>query len=101
TVLIIKVLIMFSVISPSAPVQLPADRVVLGVCITGGWPLWEGVLKTAGQLDQAVAVKRVHCNRAAAVARRVAALVNHNHHHQHVLVLGLVDVTPTESYVDV
>lgn len=91
---------MFSAVPRSAPVQLPSDRVVLTASIptvAGSGDLWEGVLKTEGQNDQAVIIRRVRCRRAAAIARRVASLVNH---HQSVRVLlGLVDVTPTESYV--
>lgn len=78
--------------------MLSTDRVVLGACMDGaGGVLWEGVLHTEGQRDRAVTIKRVLCGGAAAVARRVAALLSRRINAPRVV--GLLDVGPFESYV--
>lgn len=53
--------------------SLCADNIVLGACIyetDRGCFVWEGVMKTAGQHDRAVIVKRVLSADAAVIARR-------------------------------
>ncbi|CUG93190.1 Hypothetical protein, putative [Bodo saltans] len=73
---------------------LSADRVVLGEETGSDGGLWEGVLKTAGQRNRAVAIKRVFGSDAASRIRHdIRQLLSRRR------VVGLVDVTPTESYV--
>lgn len=80
------------VVGCTAPPHLSPDRVVISASIPatgGGAVLWDGLLKTEGQPDRAVAVRRILCSGAAAVARRVAALLVCHHRHRHVRVVGL------------
>ncbi|CUG92046.1 receptor-type protein kinase, putative [Bodo saltans] len=83
----------------SAPqfLLLSADRVALGTSIAAsGGALWKGVVRTTGQPDRIVAIRRaLGAARAGSVARRVAAL----RRSCCVGVVGVIDVTPSESYV--
>ncbi|CUI15040.1 serine-threonine protein kinase, putative, partial [Bodo saltans] len=80
-----------------------ADRVVVdAVPLAGGFGddvLYPGVLKTTGMPDCAVLFRRYFGTHAAAITRHEVALLLRVAHKNVLGVVGLVDVSPHESYV--
>ncbi|CUF77833.1 Hypothetical protein, putative, partial [Bodo saltans] len=85
----------------SAQYVVFSDSVVLGAPLHAGGVadlhMFHGVLTTVGQPARPVAVKRLVGLNAATVARNAAALILE--HKNTLLLVGLVDVSPLESYL--
>lgn len=80
---------------------LSADQIVLGSrihCIHASATWREGVLKTSGQADRVVVVKRVLGAGAAVRARALVELLSRQNHNSN-LFAGLVDLSLLESFV--